>query len=258
MQIVGSAFVRAALRAVRRGAGLALVAVVAVPAASALAHTVQVGARTVTVPSSGQIVVDGRTIPVQPGVKRVVLVEPPAGSTPVQVGGQTEYQLPAGATGESFSYSSLASYGDSVTVPSKAVYGSTSTTARTASTNSLATAAASGPTCEITAYPPSSPAGSSTMRGTSFLGCSGPGAGSVCVKVRSTLYWESINGGGWVWQGNATSAWQCGGNNDVTFIHACTRYAVNYWKTRGDGWTVWQGIEASYVHDPGGGLKECL
>lgn len=265
MQIVGSARVRGTIRAVLRGAGLGMVAVVAVPAASALAQTVQVGAGTVTVPSSGQIVVDGRTIPVQPDVTRVVVVTPPAGSTPFQVAGQTEYTLPAGATGESFTYSSAASYGDSVTAPSTAVYGSTSTapagststTPGTASTNSPAASAASGPTCVITAYTPSSPAGTATMRGTSHLGCSGPYAGSVNVQVQSSLYWESINGGGWQDQGYAKSPWSHDGSNDVTFIHACSRYTTNYWHTRGDGWTVWGGVEASYLDNSNGPLIEC-
>ena len=267
MQVVGSARRRATMRAVRRTAGVGLVAVLAVPAASALAQTVQVGASAVTVPSSGQITVDGRTIPVQPGVNRVVLVQPPAGSTPFQEGGQTEYRLPAGATGESFTYSSPASYGDSVTVPSTAVYdststtpgtaGSTSTTPGTASTSTPAASAASGPTCEITAYQPSSPAGSSTMRGTSYLGCSGPYASSVYVQVQSSLYWMSIDGGDWEDQGYAKSPWGYE-SEDVTFIHGCTKYNVNYWHTRGDGWTVWAGVEASYLdNSPGGKLYEC-
>lgn len=161
-------------------------------------QTVQVGASTVTVPSSGQIVVDGRTIPVQPGVTRVVVVGPPAGSTPFQVDGQTQYRLPAGATGESFTYSSANSYGDAVTVPSTAVYGAKDASRSRHGTRTKAVAAASGPTCEITAYRPSNPHGSGTIRGTTHLGCSGPNAGSVSVKVQSSLYWESHNGGGWV------------------------------------------------------------
>lgn len=239
------------------GAGLGLVAVAAVPGASALAQTVQVGAGTVTVPSSGQIVVAGRTVPVRLGGKRVVVVKPPAGSTPFQVGGQTEYRLPAGAAGESSTYSSAASYGDSVTVSSTAVYGSTSTTPGKASTNSPAASAASGPRCEITAYTPSSPAGSATMRGTSYLGCSGPSAGSVSVQVQSSLYWESIDGGGWKDQGYAKSPWSHDGSNNVTFIHTCSQYTVGYWHTRGDGWTVWAGVEASYLDNSNGPLIEC-
>jgi hypothetical protein len=247
MHIVGSARVRATVRAAWRGAGLGLVAVVAVPAASALAQTVQVGAATVTVPSSGQIVVDGQTVDVQPSVKRVVVAAPPAGSTPFQVDGQTEYQLPAGATGESFTYSSANSYGNSVTVPTTAVYGSTSTTTAPA---------ASGPTCEITAYPPSANGGQATVKGTSDLNCTGSGAASVQVRVQSTLYWESASGGGWKWQGYAKSPW--GYEYEVvTFTHACTRGTTNFWHTRADGLTIYQGLEVSYLNNSRGPLVHC-
>jgi hypothetical protein len=117
----------ATVRTALRGSGIGLLAAVVIPVSPALAQTVQGGAAAVTVPSSGQIVVDGQTVPVLPGVTRVVVAAPPAGSTPFQEDGQTEYQLPPGATGESFTYSSADSYGNSVTVPTTAVYGSTST-----------------------------------------------------------------------------------------------------------------------------------
>jgi hypothetical protein len=198
---------------------------------------VQIGAATVTVPSSGQIVVGGRTVPVQPGVKRVVLAAPPAGSTPFQVDGQTQYQLPAGATGESFTYSSANSYGDSVTIPTTAVYGSTSTPTAPAT---------SGPTCVITAYPPSANGGQATVKGTSDLGCYGNGAANTQVRVQSTLYWMSIDGGPWKWQGYAKSPW--GYEYEVvTFIHACTRGTASFWHTRADGWTIYEGLEVSYM-----------
>lgn len=248
MQEVAHARVRATVSAARRGAGLGLVAVIAVPVASALAQTVKVGNQIVTVPSSGQIVVDGQTVPVQPGVQRVVVATPPAGSTPFQVAGQTEYQLPAGATGESFTYSSPNSYGNSVTVPTTAVYGSTSAPTVTA---------ASGPTCVITAYPPSANGGQATVKGTSDLSCTGPGAPSVQVQVQSTLYWESAsNPQGWKWQGYAKSPW--GYEYEVvTFIHACTRGTTNFWHTRADGWTIYQGLEVSYLNNSRGPLVPC-
>jgi hypothetical protein len=95
------------------------------------------------------------------------------------------------------------------------------------------------------------------MRGTSYLGCSGPSYNTVSVQVQSTLYWESASGGGWVDQGYNKSGWSSDGSNQITFVHSCTQGTTNFWHTRGDGWTVWQGVEASYLNNSPGPLIKC-
>jgi hypothetical protein len=259
MQTAGSALFSATARTALRSSGIGLV-VAGVIASPALAQTVQVGTDTVTVPSNGQITVDGQTVTVMPGVTRVVVAAPPAGSTPVPEGGQTDYQLPAGATGASFTYPSANT--DAATLPTTAVYGSPNdtttpaTTAQAARRDVTAKAAASGPTCVITPYPPSPNGGRAQVKGTSLLDCTGPDAGKVDVRVRSTLYWMSIHGGSWVWQGNATSPWGKR-SEDVTFPHACTRGTQSWWHTRGDGLSIYDNLEVSYKDNSRNVLVPC-
>jgi len=247
MQIVGRAIFAVTVRTVLRGSGIGLVAAVAIPASPAFAQIVKVGTQTVAVPSSGQIVVDGQTISVAPGATRVLLAAPPAGSTAVVDGGQTDYQLPPGATGAAFTYPSANT--DAVTIPSTAVYSSPSP-------EPAATPADSSPTCEVTPYTPGVNGGQATVRGTSLISCSGENAELVEVQSQSTLYWESIDGGGWVWQGYALSPWGFE-SEDVTFLHACTRGTTNYWKTRAGGTSIYEGIQVSYGYTGSPALLIC-
>lgn len=212
-------------------------------AASAAAQTVQVGTQTVTVPSSGQITVDGQVVDVSPDATRVILASPPAGSTPVMSGGSISYDLPPGATGESFTYPSLNS--SAAELPTTAVYGPSTTAAPSETT------AAAGPTCVITAYKPGNNGGQGTMRGTTFLDCTGSGAEATQVRVQSTLYSGSLTGGPWTWRGYARSPWDMG-SAVVTMITACTRGDTYYWKTRADGSTIYEGLQVSYTDTSAG------
>ena len=246
-QISSRASGRACVRALWRGARLGLVVVVAAPAASALARTVHVGKADVTVPSNRQIVVDGQTIDVQPGVTRVLVAAPPAGSTPFQVDGHTQYWLPAGATGEAFTYSSPSSYGDSVTVPTTAVYSSASAARKATGSVRARTASTTGPTCWITTYRPGANGGHGTVGNTTLMQCSEPNANQVQVRARAQLWWRSASvSTPWENQGYALSPWGYW-SEDVQFPHACTRGTTNYWYNQGNGSSIYNGLQVSYA-----------
>jgi hypothetical protein len=206
--------------------------------AAALPQTVQVGTATVAVPSSGQIVVDGQTVNVMPGAKRVVLALAPAGSTLMTTDGTPDFQLPAGAVGESFTYP-VGGLTLATTMPTQAVYPTTSETSPDS---------ADSPTCEINAYAPSANGGQSSIKGTANLTCTGSGAAQTTVEVTATLYEQSSSGGSVNYRG-ATSSGVDLGEANATHTSACTAGETNFWHTRGDGTSTYDGLEVSY-EDP--------
>lgn len=242
MQIVGRTLLSSTARTALRGSGVGLFAAVAISASPAVAQplpqTVQVGTQTVAVPSNGEIVVDGQTVTVMPGVTRVILAAPPAGSTPVPEDGQTTYQLPAGATGESFTYPTAPT--DAVTLPTTAVFAS-------AGANTVIPDGSESPTCEVTAHLPAANGGQATVKGTSSIGCSGYGAAQTKVQVWSSLYkWVNNE---WSDLGQSPgSGWQTE-DASSTFTAACKRGTSSSYHTRAGGSTIWEGLEVSDYED---------
>lgn len=192
--------------------------------ASALGQTVEVGTNQVDVPSNGLISVAGDVVAIPSGYTgRVVVVDPPSGSQVVEEGGQTSYELPGDATGDSFQL--LSADSTAATISSSPIY-------HTVSNSLLALSAASADSsnvCDIHAYDPSALGGQAKVRGVADTSCNT--SHSVSVKVTATLYW--LNGSGdWIWQSNATSSGFRGA--DASATHWCTRGKNSHWHTRND------------------------
>jgi hypothetical protein len=216
------------------------VAAVGVGAAQAdtTPQTVMVGNQVVTVPSNGHIMVNGMSVPVLPGAKRVVTISPPAGSTPIQEDGQTSYQLPAGATGEAFSVSAMlaASSSAGTSIPSTAVY-STAQANRRAHAIPHDTIAWG---CDIWASAPTKLGGVHTVKGYAGIdNCTT----TVQAKVTATLYWENTAGSGWVWENNSSDSGVA--PVSVGDSHWCTAGTSHYWHIRNDTIAYADGTEAA-------------
>jgi hypothetical protein len=213
-------FCRAVLR-VAVAAGV----IAGITAASASAQTVEVGAQSVNVPTSGVISIDGQPVSVPAGFSgRMVLVTAPPGSTPVQESGQTDDQLPSGATGSSFSL--LPQTTTAASVSSTAVYAA----GQPAGTTAQASTDAAFDQCDLYADPPEPYTGRSTVYADSYTYCN---TGHVLdVGVISTLYW--LGNDGWEWQSNDSAD---GGADQVVLAratHSCTAGTTHAWHTRND------------------------
>jgi hypothetical protein len=238
----------------RKSFGLGAVAVAAAlsgPATAHAAQTVMVGNQPVTVPSSGIVTVNGQPVPVLPGAHRIVTIAPPTGSTAVQEGGQTSYQLPAGATGESFSVPSLSDPANSGTtsIPSTAVYSTTSPALRAFAKPD--TAIAWG--CVISASAPQKLGGSYTVKGYALADdCTDP----VQLQVTATLWWENGVNTGWQDQGDNVNS----GTSSVTASasHSCTKNTYHGWHLENQTIGYYNGVEAAGTVNSDNAFISCV
>ena len=196
-------------------------------------QTVMVGSTKVVVPSSGVINIEGTPVSVPHSFTgRMVLVQPPSGSNVISQSGNTERQLPAGATGASFSL--LPQDTTAAVVPSTATYqpaGAPSgmASALTHRRGIRAQQATLADDCELYADPPYA-AGGEKIDADSDIYCNTGHA--LIVNIISTLYW--LGNSGWVWQSNAGNS---GNQNEwigATATHSCTFNTTHYWHTRAD------------------------
>jgi Group II intron, maturase-specific domain len=80
---------------------------------------------------------------------------------------------------------------------------------------------------------------------------------NVEVRVKSTLYWRSASvSTPWEYQGYAMSPWGWW-SEDVRYTHGCTRGTTNYWYTRADGSSIYQGLQVSYADQSPQTLISC-
>lgn len=178
--------------------------------------TVQFGTQTVKVPPSGNVTVDGQTVQVGPGAKRIFLVTPPAGSG----SGPTGPTLPPGATGEAFTFPAPNST-TATTVQATAVYPNAAPAAPNAATEG----------CEMTPWKPTQPAGTKSARGLVTIENA---PGDVCGDViRNTLTVTLYSGpqSPPLKRGSSTGTFYGTGSHTVTT--ACSQQNAE-WHTRGD------------------------
>jgi len=248
-----SRLVFARWRALYVGLGTAAVAAACVGSAAAgtTPRTVKVGNDTVTVPSSGRVMVDGQSVPVLPGAQRIVTIAPPPGSTTIEEGGQLSYQLPAGATGESFSVGALttAAASGATSIPSTAVYSSPQRNRDT----SAHPAAAIAWGCVMWASSPSTLGGRYTVRGTALTDdCTDP----VQLKVTATLWWES--GPGTPYQNEGSNSNSGTSSVSASVSHWCTKGTAHYWHTENQTIGYYNGVEAAGTDNSANPLVHCV
>ena len=235
----------------------AVIGVLVGPGSAYAAHahvgqqTVLVGGQPVAVSSAGTVTVNGQTIPIVPGAKEVVTITPPAGSTPIQEGGQTSYQLPNGATGESFSVSSSAVSSGATSIPSTAVYSAAPTPSVRRAHAVPHTALGWG--CLISASAPSQIGGTTNVKGYAFAdACTDP----VQLSLTATLWWEDYAGTAWQNQ-NQNSATGVGYVQDSA-THSCTPGTQHFWHMENQTIGYYNGVEAAGTVNSPNAFFQCV
>jgi hypothetical protein len=197
------------------GAAFAVVGSASAAPTATMPSTVQFGTQTVKVPPSGIVTVDGQSVQVGPGAKRIFLVTPPAGSG----SGPTGPTLPPGATGEVFTFPAPTS--TTTTVPATAVYANAAPVAPDAAELG----------CELDPLKPTQPGGTKSARGLVNVKNA---PGDVCTDViRNTLTATLYSGpqSPPLKRGSHTETFSGQGSSTVTT--ACSQQNQE-WHTRGD------------------------